>query len=173
MQQTVFPISLHLVNLFYMCLHECLNALSMDAIIQSIFRFAAVASPGETIRLLATVSTLLGQQLHDLPSSIGDPSWRIINITSKFGTIVFKVNSQEFLFQFLFLLLTTDVKNHFCQCHTVAKATILNTFFAFLSDACFRCSVSFAGALTTFAVLLSVDCRLSILRCLSLRAKCC
>lgn len=95
MQQTVFPISLHLVNLFYICLHECLNALSMDAIIQSIFRFAAVASPGETIRLLATVSTLMGQQLQDLPSSVG-VSWRIINITSKFGTIVFKVNSQEF-----------------------------------------------------------------------------
>ena len=91
MQQTVFPISLHLVNLFYICLHESLNALSMDAIIQSIFRFAAVASPGETIRLLATVSTLMGQQLLNLPSSMGSPSWRIINITSKFGTILFKV----------------------------------------------------------------------------------
>jgi hypothetical protein len=118
MQQTVFPISLHLVNLFYICLHECLNALSMDAIIQSIFRFAAVASPGETIRLLATVSTLMGQQLQDLPSSMG-VSWRIINITSKFGTIVFKVNSQEFQFRFL---LTTVNHHH--------RVTVFVIFFA-------------------------------------------
>lgn len=96
MQQTVFPISFHLVNLFYLCLHECLNALNMDTIIQSIFRFSVAASPGETIRLLATVSTLMGQQLLNLPSSMGSPSWRIINITSKFGTIVFKVKLATF-----------------------------------------------------------------------------
>jgi hypothetical protein len=80
----------------------------MDTIIQSIFRFAAVASPGETIRLLATVSTLMGQQLLNLPSSMGNPSWRIINITSKFGTIVFKVN----WLLFRFLLLTFSVDHH-------------------------------------------------------------
>jgi hypothetical protein len=102
MQQTVFPISMHLVNLFYMCLNECMQALNMDAIIQSIFRFAAVASPGETMRLLATVSTLMGQQMYNLPSSMGAPSWRIINISSKFGTIVFKVS----WLQFRVLLLT-------------------------------------------------------------------
>ena len=117
MQQTVFPISLHLVNLFNLCLHECLNALNMDAIIQSIFRFAAVASPGETIRLLAIVSTLMGQQLHDLPSSMAISTWRIINITSKFGTIVLKVN----WFQFRFLLLTT-VDHH--------RVTVFVIFFA-------------------------------------------
>jgi hypothetical protein len=79
-----------------------MQALNMDAIVQSIFSFAAVASPGETMRLLATVSTLIGQQLYNLPSSMGAPSWRIINISSKFGTIVFKVS----WFLFLFLLLT-------------------------------------------------------------------
>jgi hypothetical protein len=91
MQQTVFPISLHLVNIFYICLNECMQALNMDEIVQSIFRFAAVASPGETIRLLATVSHLMGQQLYNLPSATGFNSWRIINMSAKFGTIVFKV----------------------------------------------------------------------------------
>ena len=117
MQQTVFPISLHLVNLFYLCLHECLNALNMEAIVQNIFRLAAVASPGETIRLMATVSTLMGQQLYNLPSTTGFSSWRIINITSKFGTIVLKVN----WFQFRFLLLTT-VDHH--------RVTVFVIFFA-------------------------------------------
>ena len=108
MQQTVFPISLHLVNIFYLCLSECMQALNMDTIVQSIFRFAAVASPGETIRLLTTVSTLMGQQLYNLPSTTGFNSWRIINIAAKFGTIVLKVN----WVQFRFLLLTPAVDHH-------------------------------------------------------------
>ena len=91
MQQMVFPITVHLVNLFYLCLHECTNALNMDAIVTSIFRFACVASPGEIMRMLATVSSLLGDQLYNLPSTTPLSSWRIVNGVCKFGTIVLKV----------------------------------------------------------------------------------
>jgi len=56
----------------------------------------------------------MGQQLLNLPSSMGDPSWRIIKITSKFGTIVFKVDWQQF--PFLLLTITPSQQTH-CPPH--------------------------------------------------------
>lgn len=92
MNQAVFAITPLLVQFFYLCLNECLQALNMDAIVQSIFRFASVASPGETMRLMATVTSLLGNQLFNLPYGEATHSWKVINIAAKFGTIVFKAS---------------------------------------------------------------------------------
>ena len=93
MNQAVFAITPLVVQFFYLCLNECLQALTMDAIVQSIFRFACVASPGETMRLMATVTSLMGNQLTHLPYGEATHSWKVINIAAKFGTIVFKVCS--------------------------------------------------------------------------------
>lgn len=99
MNQAVFAITPLMVQLFYLCLNECLHALTMDAIVQSIFRFAYVASPGETMRLMATVTSFMGNQLVHLPYGEATYSWKVINVTSKFGTIVFKVRcSKDFGF---------------------------------------------------------------------------
>ena len=92
MNQAVFAITPLMVQFFYLCLNECLQALNMDAIVQSIFRFACVASPGETRRLMATVATLLGNQLTHLPYGEATYGWKVIDISAKFGTIVFKAS---------------------------------------------------------------------------------
>ena len=92
MTQAVFAIKPLVVQFFYLCLNECLQALNMDAIVQNIFRFACVASPGETMRLMATVTSLMGNQLVNLPHGEATHSWKVINIAAKFGTIVFKAS---------------------------------------------------------------------------------
>ena len=97
MQYAVFPVTITMVNLFYVCLQECMEALNMDAIVQSIYRFACVASPGETIRLIATVATLVGDHLYYMPYGGNVYNWQVINIAVKYSTIVFKVSNSKLL----------------------------------------------------------------------------
>ena len=109
MNQAVFPITPQMVQFFYVCLNECLQALNMDEVVQNIFRFACVASLGETMRLMATATSLMGNQLIHLPYGEEIHSWKVINVSAKFGTIVFKASEELVVSVFVVDTLTPAV----------------------------------------------------------------
>jgi len=122
MNQAVFPITPQMVQFFYVRLNECLQALNMDTILQSIFRFACVASPGETTRLMATVTSLLGNQLIHLPYGKETHSWKVINVSAKFGTIVFKASEELVVSVFVVDTLTSSSSSRAEQSSNTHKA---------------------------------------------------